>query len=199
MTVKTRKFADVTRDKIIKAAITLFVKQGFSATSMQSIADKAAVNQTLLYHHFTNKKTLWQLCKKQLLEQVSVPITLDASAGLKAVLRKIIEHRFELYRNKKIARMMMWQQLEPNQQGLIGGTNSSPSKWAPVFMELQALGLMRKDYSIEAISCWIGTSIAAIILANDVYFKNDKSKQRDYIDMLLDSFNKLLGSKFTAD
>ena len=99
---------------------------------MQSIANKAKVNQTLLYHHFTNKSQLWKSAKVHLFER-SRPANTElpnANEGLHAVLSHLIHQRFTLYNNNTIARMMLWQQLEPNQEGIMGSnTPVSPDQW----------------------------------------------------------------------
>jgi len=42
--------------KILVSARELFVKHGFSGTSMGKIAMKANVNHSLIFHHFGNKQ-----------------------------------------------------------------------------------------------------------------------------------------------
>ncbi len=46
------------KDKILKAALALFVKQGFHTTSISDIANKAGVSKGLLYNYFASKDAL---------------------------------------------------------------------------------------------------------------------------------------------
>lgn len=47
------------RDSIISAAIDLFLHQGFTATSMDNVANKAGVSKQTVYSHFSNKEALF--------------------------------------------------------------------------------------------------------------------------------------------
>lgn len=53
------------QQKILKAAKKLFLKQGFSATSMDQIVLTANVSKKTLYHHFPDKTRLFQHVLKQ--------------------------------------------------------------------------------------------------------------------------------------
>ncbi len=195
MADKQRGFADKTRAKILTAAIDLFVKQGFGATSMQAIADRAAVNQALLYHHFNNKKQLWQRCKTQILEQ-TMPKTepLDANQGLHAVLTKIIQQRTKLYTHKKITRIMLWQHLEPSQQGLLTASTSvaASMQWSAALSTLQERGEMQAHFNIDHLICWIASSVSGVIFGKALYLKNEQEQIEQYTQLLIDSFYQLL-------
>lgn len=54
---KTKKSA---REKIVEAALQLFSKNGFHATTTRSISQKAGVNEVTLFRHFKNKAILFQ-------------------------------------------------------------------------------------------------------------------------------------------
>lgn len=43
------------RNRVIAAALDLFAEQGFSATSLQQIADHLGVTKAAVYYHFRNK------------------------------------------------------------------------------------------------------------------------------------------------
>jgi AcrR family transcriptional regulator len=47
------------RTRILRAGRELFTQHGFSAVSMQQIADAASVNKATLYHHFADKEALF--------------------------------------------------------------------------------------------------------------------------------------------
>src|SRR5829696_6855528 len=55
---------DEVRTKILDAARTLFVEQGYDAVSMRKIADAIEYSPTAIYVHFTDKAALMQqLCQ----------------------------------------------------------------------------------------------------------------------------------------
>ncbi|MET9766424.1 helix-turn-helix domain-containing protein [Streptomyces sp. NPDC006415] len=49
-----------TREKIVAAALELFVAQGYGATSLQEVADRAGVAVQTVYFVFRNKRTLFK-------------------------------------------------------------------------------------------------------------------------------------------
>ncbi|MGC5287471.1 TetR/AcrR family transcriptional regulator [Micromonospora sp. DT231] len=49
-----------TRDKVVDAARELFVAQGYGATSLQEVADRAGVAVQTVYFVFRNKRTLFK-------------------------------------------------------------------------------------------------------------------------------------------
>ena len=49
-----------TREKIVEAARELFVEQGYGATNLQEVADRAGVAVQTVYYVFRNKRTLFK-------------------------------------------------------------------------------------------------------------------------------------------
>ena len=47
-----------TRSRIQSAALELFIHQGFTATSLQQVADRVGVTKAALYYHFPSKSDL---------------------------------------------------------------------------------------------------------------------------------------------
>ena len=88
--------------------------------------------------------------------------------------------------------MMLWQQLEPEQQDLLGGTNSSPDQWLTTFQSLQEQGLIRSDLNPELIMLWIASSVSGPALAKVASLKAKPELQTAYKDMLLKEFVALL-------
>ena len=62
-----RSSANNTREKILKAARLQFLKYGYEGASIKLIAETAEVNHNLIFHHFTNKETLWLKVKEAIL------------------------------------------------------------------------------------------------------------------------------------
>jgi TetR/AcrR family transcriptional regulator, regulator of autoinduction and epiphytic fitness len=56
-TLSAQKHAD-----IIDAAVALFCEEGFGATSMDRIAQRASVSKRTVYNHFPSKEALFQEC-----------------------------------------------------------------------------------------------------------------------------------------
>lgn len=194
MTKIARKNGDMTRKLIMKSAASCFSKQGFSGTSMQQIADKAKINQALLYHHFKNKKNLWKQVKKYYVAQSDLhPIPDCPSPSLKLTLTHIIEQRLKLYtEHPQLIRMILWQQLEPNSEDLLGGSHASPDQWLTTLEALQKHNKIKSSVNTEMIMIWLSSSLYAPALAKSLFPKKDPAKLKAYKIMLLEQFERIL-------
>ncbi|MDT0447606.1 TetR/AcrR family transcriptional regulator [Streptomyces hesseae] len=54
-----RRHADTTRQALIDAAAGLFAERGYERTTVRAIADRAGVNQALLFRYFGSKTALF--------------------------------------------------------------------------------------------------------------------------------------------
>lgn len=52
--------SDTSTRKVLKAALSLFARQGFRATTMRQIARRSGLSVGNLYHHFGNKERIFQ-------------------------------------------------------------------------------------------------------------------------------------------
>jgi TetR/AcrR family transcriptional regulator, acrAB operon repressor len=59
MARKTKEEADITRHALLKAALAVFSRQGYSATRLEDIAAEAGVTRGAIYHHFGSKADLF--------------------------------------------------------------------------------------------------------------------------------------------
>lgn len=48
-----------TRDKILETSIELFAEKGFNGTTTKEIAERAGVNESLIFRHFSTKRELY--------------------------------------------------------------------------------------------------------------------------------------------
>ena len=67
-----------TRDKLLEAAIKLFAEKGFNGTTTKEIAEKAEVNEALIFRHFSTKRDLYgAIIEKKIFEEPGIEITLE--------------------------------------------------------------------------------------------------------------------------
>ncbi|HEV7628511.1 MAG TPA: helix-turn-helix domain-containing protein, partial [Streptomyces sp.] len=57
---RTRRSRNSTREKLFQAAVTLIAEQGFSATTVEQIAERAGVAKGTVYYNFTSKNELFE-------------------------------------------------------------------------------------------------------------------------------------------
>lgn len=80
------------QEKILEAALHLFAKEGFHATSTKKIAKLAGVSEGLIFRHFDNKESLLQAILDEgenRLKDLFVDIVMELEP--KEVIRKAIE------------------------------------------------------------------------------------------------------------
>jgi TetR/AcrR family transcriptional repressor of mexJK operon len=70
------------RAGIIRAAMALFMKDGFELTSMEAVAKKADVSKLTIYSHFANKEDLFKAAVSQRCDQQAMPECFMALADL---------------------------------------------------------------------------------------------------------------------
>jgi len=85
---RTKEDAEQTRLDILKAALTLFSRNGFSHTTLAMIASEAGYSRGPIYWHFRNKDDLYQAVLAYSQEPMEQLVT-DAEAGLDAPLEAV--------------------------------------------------------------------------------------------------------------
>lgn len=63
------------QDQAVKAAMELFWKKGFTATSIQDLEEATGVLRTSIYNAFGNKRTLFKICLSRYLRQIEESLT----------------------------------------------------------------------------------------------------------------------------
>lgn len=56
---RTKEEADITRQRLLTAALTVFSQKGYADTRLEDIADEAGVTRGAIYHHFGGKVELY--------------------------------------------------------------------------------------------------------------------------------------------
>lgn len=190
-----RPSADATRNKILKAAFQLFMQYGFAGTSMGQLAEKAKINQTLIFHHFGNKEQLWQKVKANIIGSVKASPINPEPKNSHQFLCEAINQRISIYTKcPKLRRLIGWQKLESvhNKQSLIGIPNSpiSALKWIESIQFLQKKKLINPQLKAELVIVWLVASIDAMLDDDLTLFKNNQKNQKNYKNMLIDSLVK---------
>jgi AcrR family transcriptional regulator len=191
-TTLSRPSADSTRERIIDAALSLFVKKGFAGTSISEIASLAKVNQSLIYHHFQDKQALWKNVKHSIMEQhakLHPHKTLQelADKNLLTFLETIVTQRFYLYwKNPNPIRIINWQRVEPRAKELHKSCYASTEEWCNIIRKFQERGEIRKELSPEWVMIFITNTIAGLFMDYDALFHQKKQPITEkYISMMV--------------
>jgi AcrR family transcriptional regulator len=82
-----------TRERILRAALDLFGRQGFSRVSMRTVALSAGVTKPALYYYFRDKESLFEECLADFnaqMEQTMRSAT-NAASGIEVAVRSVAE------------------------------------------------------------------------------------------------------------
>jgi len=191
-----RPSADKTRGLILQTARRLFIQHGFAGTSMSQLAKQAEVNQSLISHHFGNKKKLWQQVKASIIADAVISPVETHPRNLRAFLTKIIYQQFDIFtQHPELIRLLSWQRLEPKQAQLMGGHATAPTQWLVPFRFLQKNGQLDSDVNPEFLMIWIAGSVTSLMLDDHAVFKQNTARKKVYIDMLIERLYKAFAIK----
>jgi len=94
---------DRTRERILKAALAIFARQGLAGTSVRDIARQARIRVSTLYHHFPSKDALYREVQERVHGQVRelVVSVLGQGLDLRATTRAAVGALFDLFRSNR--------------------------------------------------------------------------------------------------
>ena len=110
---------DLTRARILEAALSLFVAHGVAAVSMREIAAASGVTKSLIHHHFGSKEALWKATKEHAFALYADEQRAELEAGslpTAELLRNSVVRYFRfLQQRPEVVRMLAWTHLEEDQ------------------------------------------------------------------------------------
>lgn len=107
----TRPSADVTRRRILDAAIDVFADQSFDGAKLRDIAARARVTQPLLNYHYRSKDELWRAAVDALFKRLGTAMA-ERAEGLRGVdeetTAKLLVREFVIFsaRNPQLHRII---------------------------------------------------------------------------------------------
>lgn len=182
-----------TAEKILRVAEEIFLAKGFDGTSINDIANKAKINKSLIYHHFSNKVDLWKAVKKNILEkhagnnifQVEFPMD-----SFNSFLKSFVALRFELYdNNPEIVRLISWQRLEKTQKHVGGIQDKKFNSAVPQIKEFQQRGEVRPDLDPEMVNYIIMTTASMAFIEQPDFFEGNNAvkNKKEFLELLINS------------
>lgn len=106
--------SDITKQKILKAAMRIFAEKGFHGASVNDIADTAGVNKRMIYAHFENKESLYIAVIDEAFRRLSESESVFVNEKFDCVeaVNRIIEHYFKFFaKNKSFVKLVMHENL----------------------------------------------------------------------------------------
>ena len=195
---RPKQIDNKTEAKILNSAKELFLKSGFSGTSVGHIAKLAGVNKSLIYHYFTSKEALWKATKEKIasnvLNQPIDQIEWDTSS-LHNLLHQYITYKFEIYsKNPDIVRLISWQNIEEQASNLQGiNTNALVDNDIKTIKELQETGKIRPELDPFMVY-YLLNSMAFCAFRDRMNFVSSLNTRNQYFTFILEFLERALSS-----
>lgn len=115
----TKRKKMTSKEKLLKAARSLFSQRGFKGVTTQDIASLSKVNHSLIFHYFKTKENLWTAVKEDIEKEYmgKFSLSLSTKEPFDQFLKHLIHRYVSFYeKNPEIKQILNWQQLEFNQE-----------------------------------------------------------------------------------
>lgn len=112
--VKRKKNPELTRRRLLRAAIRLFSKKGYHGVSVDEIVRASKVNKRMVYYYFGSKEDLYREALLTVYTRLEVRETevMHDPEDPEEVLRRIIGNYFDFHRdNPEFVRLLLWENL----------------------------------------------------------------------------------------
>lgn len=113
----------LTREKLLQAAMDIFIAKGYHAASVDDVARQAGVSKGLLYHYFSGKEGLLEaMVNNRIQEVVEVMEEAEAKETPSGQLRHIVEASLDKVRRKpEVFRFYLHLQTQPESDHVLAG------------------------------------------------------------------------------
>lgn len=174
--------------KIINAATEIFVSHGFAGASMSKIAQKAGMNQALIYHYFASKEELWKEIKKQAILKSNLSLEFNASTdSLDQFIDSVFENRFMFYKkNPKLRTLIAWEKLQVGYKNLYSVHERFEGIFTKQIEKLQEKGMINNKIDPKIIDTLILSSCDGVFDIIPHFFSKElvSKKEREYMDLV---------------
>ena len=188
-----QKGKHATAEKILQTAQEVFIAKGFDGSSINDISNKAKINKSLIYHHFSNKVDLWKAVKQNLLEKhvgKEIAQTDFPMDSFKDFLKHFVTLRFEFYEsNPDIARLIAWQRLEKAEENIEGIQDKKFNSTVPQIKDFQQRGEVRPELDPEMVDYLIMTTASMAFMQQPKFFEGEKFKEnkQKFLELIIES------------
>ena len=106
---RTKEEAAITREQLLKKALTAFSKKGYAATTLEDIAREAEVTRGAIYWHFGSKAELYNTLVREYSDRGNVIMQQAVSEGgtLLDILRRVLVRQLETIEDDREMRALM--------------------------------------------------------------------------------------------
>lgn len=164
---RTERKKKETRQKIVKAAMDLFQRQGFNSSTMEQIAEEADIARKTLYNHFPVKEAIVDEYVRGLSKEATHETfeRLQSLPNTRSRLHYIFDKVYEWVEiNPEIIGISLGYRLKNMYQGAEYQSGGSQSLLAEVIRLGQQAGEIRRDISAKLLVKQIDTFRGAVVM-----------------------------------
>lgn len=188
-----------TREKILSAALELFSKNGYEATSTKSIAERSGVNEVTVFRHFDNKKNLLQACVEEKLdvEEDLMDVDLEPSGDIEKDLTTIgLEMGGNMIERSNLIKVMLME--TENHPGVFRNMSHIPFKvleFLIEYFERAKEKSLLKDINAEMAAITFYSFFFRIMVVNaflnhDPFMDFDKDSVENFVKIFVNGLEK---------
>lgn len=142
-----------TRELLLDAALELFARQGFAATTVRQIAAEVGVRDTAIYGHFAGKQAIYDALFAEAgpasFEFLSIDVDALVEAGPRTAVPELVARAMAGWSSPRARRFTSVLVREGNGTGGLGGLaaaiDSARDRLQEPFLRWQRAGLVRAD------------------------------------------------------
>jgi len=110
-----------TEDKIIDAAIVIFVDKGYDGSRMQEIADKAGINKALLHYYFRSKDKLFSRVFAHVFAEIieALAVILDNSQTMEQLITDFVNVYIDFLKKKPYVPIFVLHEMHRNPEMIV--------------------------------------------------------------------------------
>ena len=156
-----------TRQELLDAALSLFAKQGYAATTVRQIADAVGIRDSAIYGHFQSKRELFETLIEEsgpgLIDELDVDFDRLSERPPSEALPDFFEQLVQAW-DRPRSRMMISMLTREGLEGVAEILDEVRDRFVGHFHRWADDGLIRDDVSVEQLVWELTTPLGAIRL-----------------------------------
>jgi len=178
--------------RILEAAKRVFVKKGYTQTSMGDVAAEAGIGRTALHYYFRTKEMLFEAILEQLCDMLlpNIRRIVDSKGSILDKVPKIAEEYAKVLQTNMLFPIFIVNELNRDPEHIYRELLKISHRVEPFlilkkqFMEEAEKGIIKKVHPVDALSSLIGLLVFPIIVKNPltaIFMEGDEERFMKHI------------------
>lgn len=160
---RTKEEAAITREQLLRKALTVFSKKGYAATTLEDIAREAEVTRGAIYWHFGSKAELFNTLIREFSDRANIIMQRAVAEGgtLLDIIRRVFVRQLQVIEEDREMQALMElylfktglvPELEEGRQQQIASGIALIEMLADIMQQGIAQGLLRSDVDTKVMA-----------------------------------------------